>query len=162
MDSLSSIGGLPIEVSTFRNVTPPPESPDIGHLTMASVSRNQTSNLAIVTAEGDKVTLFSTRSSELSFATYNSKGESAGSTTAASAEFHSSTGFSVTVEGDLSKSELKDVRRAIKTVMKATRDVLMGHDKQAVERASKLSRLDQIASIDASVRFEHEASAGEA
>jgi hypothetical protein len=48
---------------------------------------------------------------------------------------------------------LKDIRKAIKTLYKAERDVLKGHVEHATERTEKLAKLDQIASIDAKMEY---------
>jgi hypothetical protein len=89
--------------------------------------------------------LHSPQPKEISFETYSSKGQSL--------EVSKSSEFSMTVEGDLNREELKDIRKAIRSILKAERDILKGHDEGATERTAKLAELDQIASIDAKMEF---------
>jgi len=126
--------------------------------TAVSVTRSLSSDITIVTAEGDKVTLSADSVSELSYASYDSKGRMGESGFAVAGEFHASRELSITVEGDLSRDELKDIRRAVKTIMKATRDALSGDPEKAAERVEKLGNLDQIASVEAAVTVSREVS----
>src|SRR5436190_6033190 len=109
--------------------------------TAVSIASSQSSDITIVTAEGEKVTISSNFSSELSYASYDAKGRMGGAASAQAAEFHASRDLSFTVEGDLSRDELKDIRRAVKTIMKATRDALSGEPDKAADRAEKLGKL---------------------
>lgn len=109
------------------------------------MSQSRSSDITLVTAEGDTVTLSASQTMEMSFETYGSKGQSMG--------ISKSSEFSLTVEGDLNREELKDIRKAIKTLLKAERDLLKGHEERATERTAKLEDLDQIASIDAKMEF---------
>jgi hypothetical protein len=123
------------------------------------VSQSQTADITIVTAEGDTVTLSSSRTAELTFSTYDAQGQVGGSSVSfsgMSAELHRTSAFSFSVDGDLNKDELKDIRRAIRTIQKAANDVLKGHEEQAASRTAKLARLDQIAIIDADLEFNRE------
>ncbi len=157
MDPLMSIPQSAPGFQAIRDSRPATEMSGTASAKMVNISRSQSSDFTIVTAEGDTVTLSSSRSSELAFATYNPLGDS-GSASRSAASFSTSRDFSFSVEGDLNKEELKDIRRAIKTVMKSARDVLRGDDEKAFRRASKLSNLDQIASLDANLHFRREIS----
>jgi hypothetical protein len=117
------------------------------------VSQSQTADITIVTAEGDTVTLSLGKAAESSFATYNAQGQVGGS-----AELLRTSAFSIGVDGDLNREELKDIRRAIRTIQKAANDVLRGHEEKAASRTARLANLDQIASIDADLEFHREVS----
>ena len=138
MDSVNSIGRRPENCYAERTCAKPASS---AQSTELKVAQSRSSDITLVTAEGDTVTLSASRSTELSFETYGSTG--------ASAEIRKNSEFSLTVEGDLNKEELKDIRKAIKTLYKAERDLLKGHDERAADRTAKLANLDQLASIDA-------------
>ncbi|HET9129902.1 MAG TPA: hypothetical protein VFO86_03080, partial [Terriglobia bacterium] len=129
--------------------------------TQVKVTQSQTADITIVTAEGDTVTLSASRSVELSLATYNAQGkvgDSSAAVSGVSAELQRSSDFSITVDGDLNKEELKEIRTAFRTIQKAATDVLKGHDERAAARTAKLGDLDQIASIDADLEFNREVS----
>ena len=72
MDALSLIGWVPENSFPIHDLLRAPDSPTVATASMVNVSKAQSSDITIVTAEGDRVTLSSSRSSELSFATYNS------------------------------------------------------------------------------------------
>jgi hypothetical protein len=147
-----------VTCSTLNNSTPlnSQKAPSFAAELQAAqvkISQSQTADITIVTAEGDTVTLSSSRAAELSFATYNAHGKVSGS-----AELHRSSAFSFSVDGELNREELKDIRRAIRTIQKAANDVLKGHEEQAASRTARLAGLDQIASIDADLEFHREVS----
>jgi len=147
-----------VSCSSLNNSSPlnPQKAPNFAAELQAAkvkVSQSQTADITIVTAEGDTVTLSSSKAAELLFATYNAQGQVGGS-----AELHRSSTFSMSVEGDLNREELKDIRRAIRTIQKAANDVLRGHEEKAASRTARLANLDQIASIDADLEFHREVS----
>src|SRR6185295_14276096 len=111
------------------------------------VSQSQTADITIVTREGDTVTLSSSKSAELSFATYSALGQAgkaSASLSGMTAELQRSTSLSISFAGDLNKEELMDIRRALQTFQKAAHDVLTGHAEKAASRTAKLAKLDQI------------------
>jgi len=161
MSAVDSIACLPGNYPKALNGQQTPDSSASVQATQVKVSQSQTADITIVTAEGDTVTLSANRSAELSFTTYNAQGQagdSSGAISAASAEFRRSSDFSITVDGDLNKEELKEIRTAIRTIQKAANDVLKGHEEKAAAQTAKLAGLDQIASIDADLEFNREVS----
>ena len=109
-----------------------------------SVSQSQSTDITLVTAEGDTVTLSSSFEREVKFETYNSRGESASMLSKSS-----SSSFSLSIEGDLDRKELRDIRNAIRTIEKVNRTLMRGDLEKAAHQAEKLQRLDTIASLDA-------------
>src|SRR5262245_65927746 len=100
-------------MSTIASVFQPYSSATVEHIT---ASRSQSADITIVTAEGDRVTLSASMGAQAEYApneyaTYNAYGR-----------------VSVTIEGDLSRSELKDIRKAIRTIEKAARDMARGDE----------------------------------
>jgi len=159
MSCVDSVSRLPVDNSTALNPQKVPSFAAELQAAQVKVSQSQTADITIVTAEGDTVTLSSNKSAELSFATYDAQGQVNGSSahlSGMSMELHRTSDFSISVDGDLNKDELKDIRRAIRTIQKAANDVLKGHEDKAAARTAKLARLDQIASIDADMEFNRE------
>jgi len=142
MDSITG----PLPATSSLTAPKPAESSSTAAASKISVSRSQSTDISILTAEGDKVTLSASFIDNAEFATYDSRGSAGGSRS-----FERS--FSFTVEGELSRKELKDIRRAIRTIEKATHDVLKGKTEKAAQRASKLERLDTIAQLQAEVEM---------
>jgi len=161
MAYVDSLSRLAVDNSAALNSQKAPNFSAGLQAAQVKVSQSQTADMTIVTAEGDTVTLSSSKSAELSFATYNAEGQVGGASvgfSGTSAELHRSSAFSLSVDGDLNKEELKDIRRAIRTIQKAANDALKGHDEKAASRTAKLASLDQIASIDADLEFNQEVS----
>jgi hypothetical protein len=109
-----------------------------------SVSQSQNTAVTLVTAEGDTVTLSSGSESQVQFETYNADGASVSSL---SGEWSRS--FSLSIEGDLNRKELRDIRKAVRTIEKVNRTLARGDADKAAEQAEKLQRLDTITSLDA-------------
>jgi len=161
MSGVDSISRAPLDNTTGLNSQKAPDSSASIQATQVKVSQSQTTDITIVTAEGDTVTLSSSKSAELSCATYNAQGkvgDSLGRSSGMSAELHRTSAFSITVDGDLNKEELKDIRSAIRTIQKVAKDVQKGHDEKAAARTAKLANLGQIGSIDADLEFSREVS----
>lgn len=121
---------------------------------VTAASRRTAADFSIVTADGDKVTL-SLRSSESAGTyRYSAQGRLEGgiqSAVAAGSVYESSASISLSVQGELSKAEIRDIQKAIKTAAKAYRDIAKGHEEQAVKRTAKLDKLDSIAELGASI-----------
>jgi len=147
-----------VTCSTLNNSTPlnsqkAPSSAAELQAAQVKVLQSQTADITIVTAEGDTVTWSSSKAAEVSFATYNAQGQ-----TGSSAELRRTAAFAFSVDGELNREELKDIRRAIQTIQKAANNLLKGHEKQAATRTARLATLDQIASINADLTFQREVS----
>jgi len=126
-------------------------------LTRVASTLQQNADVTIVTAEGDKVTLSSGSQAQVTYATYEElrymgghfsqfRGENLG--------LEVSREHSILVDGDLNKKELRDIRKAIRTIEKMMRDFLSGHVDHAIGRAMKVSKLESISSLEASLQFE--------
>jgi hypothetical protein len=157
MGSVNAIGGRPENCYAGRAcgkpaAEQPSASGSTAQATAVNLSQSRSSDITLVTAEGDTVTLSASQTMEMSFETYSSKGV-AGSAAGVSAEVRQSREFSLTIDGDLNREELKDIRKAIRTLVKAERDVLKGHEERATERTARLQDLDQLISIDARMEF---------
>jgi hypothetical protein len=121
---------------------------------VTAVSRRTAADFSIVTAEGDKVTLSLNSAESAGAYRYSAQGRLEGGTqsaVAAGSVYESSTSLSLSIQGELSKEEIRDIQKAIKTVAKVYRDLAKGDEEQAVKRASKLDKLDSIAELAASI-----------
>ena len=111
-------------------------------ITAVAVSNRQSLDLAITTAEGDQVALSSIASNTAAYGTYEGMG------TAQASCFEITRESSLSVEGDLSKAESKDIAKAIHTYGKVIKDTLSGRAQPAAAHARKLTRLDEISSLE--------------
>jgi hypothetical protein len=126
-------------------------------LTRVTSSLQQNADLTIITAEGDKVTLSSGSQAQMTYATYEELRYMAGHFAQSRDEslgLEVSREYSILVEGDLNKTESRDIRKAIKTIEKIMRDFLSGDIDHAAGKAMKISRLESISTLEATLQFE--------
>lgn len=119
------------------------------------VFQSQDAAITIFTAEGDKVTLSASSQSQFEFATYNALGLFAGLRSS-----ENSRSVSISIEGNLSRQELRDIRKAIKTIGRAADELMEGDVDGAARQVEKLQRLDTLSQVQAEVEVKREVSLG--
>jgi len=125
----------------------PAEAQTAQRLLVAAVSRETSARLTIVTDEGDRVTLSSRSAVSAGIGVYDFR-DGGQAAHAEAMQFSSSREFELSVEGDLSKEEMKDIRRVINGVEKVTRKFLAGDLDGAARKAAKLGELGSLAGFD--------------
>jgi hypothetical protein len=124
------------------------DTPAVPHQTSttATVTRQSTStrlDASIQTAEGDRVTL--TLESEAESDRVELPRARAG---AQSAEGQ----VTISIDGELSRTEMKHVEKALHTFQKVTKDVLYGLVVSAVAHVRRLEKLDSLADVEGSLQ----------
>jgi len=115
----------------------------LGHQT------SRATDLSIVTAEGDKVTLSTSSLRSLGYAA--ASGSDGGASLEASVtQMNASDSVSLSVEGDLSHEELVDLQKVIKSFQRAA---VRGDAEQFLDRLTR-SDLDTIATVEGSASTE--------
>lgn len=126
-------------------------------VTRVTSSLQQDTDVTIVTAEGDKVTLSSASQYHTAYATYEGLrciGGDSARFQGQSFSLDASRELSVMVDGNLNKEELKDIEKAMRTIDKILRDFLSGDMDHAVSELMKINALESISSLEASLQFE--------
>ena len=121
-----------------------------------SVAGEQSTDIKIVTKEGDKVTLSSDIQLEASLTTYNSIARTNGTYTESKGKlfsFDANKQFTIGVEGDLNDQEKKEIKKVIKTIFKMVKNFLSGNDDQLTKKARKLANLNSISNVEAEFEF---------
>jgi hypothetical protein len=130
-------------------------------LTTRQASTSGSAELSIVTAEGDRVTLTAKTSAQPTLTDYrhlerNADGRSA-ATQVKSFEHASSREFSFVVEGDLSREELRDLKKVFKSVKQIIKKFFSGDLSGAMQKAEKgvdrFAKADSLASLDLSLDY---------
>jgi hypothetical protein len=118
-------------------------------LYQAGVATKRSTQLEVVTAEGDRVTLStsSTRAAGLAVVGASSGGSRVG---AAVMQAESADTLSISVEGNLDKDELQDLMKIIKAFQRAA---AKGDARQFLHRLTRPD-IDTIASVSASASYE--------
>jgi hypothetical protein len=123
---------------------------------VSSFSREST-DIILFTQEGDKITISSESSSSSDYSNYrglllNNKGSA--QFKEESLSLNSDSRFSMTVEGDLSENELKDINKALKIIDKIVEKLKSGDIENAMMLAGRAINLESISGVDASVEQE--------
>jgi hypothetical protein len=124
-------------------------------LRAAAVTRESTSQLTIVTDEGDRVTLSLRSSVAEGAATYSFRGHGAGgvrAVEAAASQRSVTREATLLVEGDLSKDELKDIRRLIHDARGVARRFFRGDLAGALARVAHIDAGGSLAGFSLSVQ----------
>ena len=107
--------------------------------------QKQSTDLTILTAEGDRVTLSALSQMRATSATYDHLALGSGTavqTQGQSMEQKASSAYSLSVEGDLNKQEVQEIQKIIHTIDKIMRQVLQGDLGKAMKLALKLNSFD--------------------
>ena len=129
----------------------------ISQLATVAASHKQNADITVVTAEGDRVTLSSNSQLSTDYITYDGLVRGYGGTTRLQWEglsLSSVSEFSISVEGDLSAEELKDLQKALITIEKIARDFLAGDMDHAMATALKPENWGSLSSLEATLSFE--------
>jgi len=159
---MSSISNHLPNFASFNPLSPNPEASNKTQFSSAALQVQQSSDITLFTEEGDKVTLSSAASFEARYATYSSQGLIDGNAFQGDAQAFSVSeafAFELSVEGDLSKEELKDIKKALQTIEKLTTDFFSGKTDKALDRAERIAKLDSIASFEAVLQYSKSLSA---
>jgi len=124
-------------------------------LRAAAVTRESTTQLTIVTDEGDRVTLSVHNALAVGAATYSFRGQGDGGALAVDAAARQrsvSREASLVVEGDLSRDELRDIRRLIHDARGVAKRFLRGDVAGALKRAARIDEGDSLAGFALSIQ----------
>jgi hypothetical protein len=111
----------------------------------------------IVTVEGDRVTLSASSEVTANVSTYERSGHGhrhPGRAHLDRFSFQSSGQISVSVEGDLSKDELRDITKALSTIEKLSTDLQAGCITPAIAHVQQIVTLDSLATLDAKLEVQ--------
>jgi hypothetical protein len=131
-----------------------------------AVSNDFSGRLSVTTADGDKITLSADIESDFLAASYKSHVEGGGTTTNVEAKYAAYSlkqEFGVTVEGDLSEQEVKDLTKLFRKVANIFEKYLNGQDEAALAKTAKLverfGRLSSLSDLDLNVDVERSVTA---
>ena len=135
-------------------------------VTGVAVSNDFSGRLSVTTADGDKITLSANLESDFRAVNYKSHVEGGGTTTDVKAKYAAYSlkqEFGVTVEGDLSEQEVKDLTKLFRRVANIFEKYLNGQDEAALAKTAKLverfGRLSSLSGLDLNVDVERSVTA---
>jgi hypothetical protein len=135
-------------------------SAQVSQFQMAAISSSQSMDLALMTKEGDKVTLSVDAKASAFYAAY---GEAqAGDDDESYARWGEfSAGqydreVTITVEGDLNKAERREIRKVLKTISKMMKNFMQDKLEPMMDKAGRLQGLHTIDSLQVSMAYERQ------
>jgi hypothetical protein len=139
-------------------------------LTRTETSNQQHKDITLVTEEGDRVTISSSFQRQAVYSTYEGISKYSVSATSENLdmeknelawfegeqfEYENDGSFSISVDGDLNKQELKSIRKVVKTIDKIMTDILYGkHIPDGLAKAIEMNNLSSIASLEANYQYD--------
>lgn len=127
------------------------------NLVNLSTSQKQETDITIMTAEGDKVTISGETQFQADYFDYSSMRKTKGSyleVQGARISFESSSDFSLIVDGDLSEEEMHDIKIALQSIDKVMKGVVAGDMDKSILMLSTIGNLDSINGLKASMSYE--------
>lgn len=151
---------LPVSSESYLQTAYTPSAVSASQTQLAAISTSRSLDLNLVTEEGDKVTLSMDAqasaiyfdSTSVSMADNGDYRYSRSELAAGSSQYN----LSLTIEGDLSEEEQREIRKVIKTLSKMMDRLAAGNVQPDVAVANKLSGLDTIAGLDAHLSYERQ------
>jgi hypothetical protein len=136
------------------------QSQEASRTGLALLSNSQHMDLSLVTAEGDKVTLsLDSSTTARSVMKEEVQNDGQGSMSYEKSEFTMGLyqrDLTFTVEGDLSKEEMRDIRKVLKSLDKMMNKFVTGQMGAMAAQAVKLSGLDTIAGLEANMSYQRQ------
>ena len=127
------------------------------HVSNLSTYQQKNTDITIMTAEGDKVTLSANSQQEASYLTYSSlvrRGSEMTQVQGKSYSMEVNQDLSITIEGDLNEEELRDIQESIKAIDKVMQATLSGNMDEAFFMTQSISDMDTISGFSANLEIE--------
>lgn len=127
-------------------------------ITNLSSCQQRNTDITIMTAEGDRVTLSADSERQVTYSTYS--GLAGGLNTMAQFQgrgysMEVNQGLSITIEGNLSKEEFQDIKKSIRMIDKIIREALSGNSDHALTIIQDVNSMESIAHFSASVEIQN-------
>ncbi len=125
-----------------------------GRINQVTTSVENSKDITILTAEGDKVTISTDFQRTSQYTTYNGLArvnDLSLSLGGKNISIDSSSEFSMQVEGNLSEQEIKDIQKAMKAIDKILQSTFSGDLGKTAAMMNKIGNLESISSFEASM-----------
>ncbi|MGE0682165.1 MAG: hypothetical protein AB7P69_14860 [Candidatus Binatia bacterium] len=143
----------------LKSFLPPEGYPGAAQANFLSASSRKSTDISLVTAEGDKVTISAKSVLQAGFVGYDYRGRLNGnevSLSGRSLQVSAENSFAISVEGDLSKEELADIQNLVAKIEKLGSDFFSQPLEDSLAKTLEVGDLDSIASFAANLRYEQQ------
>jgi hypothetical protein len=123
---------------------------------LLSASSRKSTDISLVTAEGDKVTISAQSALQAGLVSYDYRGRlnsNEASLQGRALQVSAENALAISVEGDLSKEELADIKKLVEKIEKLGADFFSRPLEDSLSRTLELSDFDSIASFEANLRY---------
>jgi hypothetical protein len=151
-------------ITPYHSITSDRTDLDMGGINYSTLQsthlktfRQESADFTIVTAEGDKVMFSSSSQFQATYVTYDSFARTKGEFTlfqGESFDLNTNRELVISVDGDLNRQELKDIKKALRTIGKIMKGFLSGDIGNSAAKAMKIGKLESISSLEASLQLE--------
>jgi hypothetical protein len=141
------------DLSTFR------DAPQTARTRQIDTRTQVSADLAVVTAEGDRVTLAADSALQASYISYDARGRVRGQSFNIHAEALEATAanrIAVTVEGSLNEQELTDIQHLLSSIEGIAADFFVGAPDQELVQTLDLRDFSALASFEATLELTHQ------
>ena len=126
---------------------------------LLNASSRKSTDISLVTAEGDRVTISAKSTLQADFVGYDYRGRLNGnevSVSGRSLQVSAENSFAIAVEGDLSEEELADIEKLVAKIEKLGSDFFSQPLEDSLTQTLDLGNLDSISSFAANLRYEQQ------
>jgi hypothetical protein len=126
---------------------------------LLSASSQKSTDISLVTAEGDKVTISAKSALQAGFVGYDYRGRLHGnevSLSGRSLQVSAENSFAISVEGNLSKEELADIKKLVAKIEKLGSEFFSQPLDDSLVKTLELGDLESISSFAANLRYEQQ------
>lgn len=128
---------------------------------LLSLSSRKSTDISLVTTDGDKVTISAKSALQAGFVGYDYRGQLHGnevSLRGRALQVSAENAFALSIEGDLSEEELADINKLVAKIEKLGADFFSQPLETSLSQTLELGDVDSIASFAANLRYEQQLS----
>jgi hypothetical protein len=143
----------------LNSFLPPEGYRGVTQASLLGASSRKSTDISLVTAEGDKVTISAKSAVQAGFVAYDYRGRLNGnevSLSGRSLQVSAENSFALSVEGDLSKEELADIKKLVAKIEKLGSEFFSRPLEDSLTKTLELGDLDSISSFAANLRYEQQ------
>lgn len=155
MNTIGHFPSYPCDAAALDNVR-------VSQSTRASLDTRANTEISLVTADGDRVTLSASSALQATYSTYDYLGRIGGQALAARNEnlqVAGSDAFSLTVDGELDQEELADIHKLLNALETAAADAFSGNGVPLTDSLADFGSLGSIESFNAILSYSRTVSA---
>ncbi len=152
---VSDNNSIPILADTSEKSEKSEKSSSISKSESLKIDLQRSKNITINTSDGDVVTISSLEEFHTGYYSYQDVTSGSGNISLQESrqlEISTEKMFSLSVEGDLSKQEIKEIKKSLKLVSKILSGYESGDIKKVLKNVSKIGKLGTIANLEAAIQ----------